>query len=143
MKHRKMFVCLTALLLVSVFAVNALAAADMVPVPGYGKYRINTYQQEDFPRFLVTVSSVTKNESNARFQVSGYTSNGKTGEERVQDEMRYYLSERGVTRFEQLFPLYFSIDYYPVDVYTNHFFLDENDNCLGAFLLVKTDVSVP
>ncbi len=143
MKHRKLFVCLTALLLVSVFAVSVSAKADndkSTEVLGFGIFRATSNQMLSNPNFVLTVLSVTQNSSNAYFQVSAYIKYDRL--DNFTNE-GYHTSDRGLSRYELKFPLYFTIDLYPTKIKTNHFLMDSDEYSYAGIFDVISTVSIP
>ncbi len=140
MTKRKLFVCLTAFLLVSVLAVSVSAALNdkAVLVEPFDTFRARSGQSADNRNLALTVSSVVKNPVGAHFQVSGYTTDGDT-----RDELSCYESPSGVIEFRQNFPLYFSIIYYPTELHTKHFLLDDDYYAYAGIYDLTAFVTVP
>lgn len=143
MTKRKLFVCLTALLLISVFAISVSARADndkSTEVLGFGIFRATSNQMLSNPNLVLTVSSVTHNNSNAYFQVSAFIKYDSLADF---SEEGYHTSDRGISRYELKFPLYFTIDLYPTKIKTNHFLMDSEEYAYEGLYDVISAVSIP
>ncbi len=106
MKHRKLFVCLTALLLVSVFAVNALGATKSEDAGIYGTVTGIITQRSD-KNYLDAKVSVECNHDQAQLRITVDFTDGF--------ENTYHsdvsTGPRGKLAYSHTFPVYRLVEY--------------------------------